>query len=233
MSGLIDKWMQHRVYEWNSDLFVRKKQRRNNKCSPKQAIEALDFVKERFWELCPHTKIVSDEDTYVVVQRKINGATLSQLNTQNLSKTTLESLVRFLQICEWILLEENIEFDILGYQGEEIKNQDGNPWRRYDDKFLASQNWISRKYYLAINTVLYLFYRIKSLVKNFSTSIFESSNLMIDKNKGLFLVDNIYVQNPWGETIFHSLSITRKLENYIWIKYNQFKVKQQLKKLPN
>ena len=222
MSLLLDKWMQHRVYEWNSDLFVRKEQRKSNNYSPQEVQSALDFVKEKFWEFCPKTKIVSNEESYVIIQKRIDGKTLQDFDISLLSEDTLISLQKILKIYEDILLD-GFNFDIMWMQ----KNAP-EWWRIYDDDFLAQHNIFIRKYYVVINIFNYIYH----CLRRFNQDIFESSNLMLDIESNVFLVDNVFIEKDPQTWIEKSITFMRHAWRYGWLKKNQIMLSQKIKKTP-
>ncbi len=222
MSLLLDKWMQHRVYEWNSDLFVRKQQRKSNNYSPQEVQSVLDFVKEKFWEFCPKTKIVSNGESYVIIQKRIDGKTLQDFDISLLSEDTLISLQKILKIYEDILLD-GFNFDIMWMQ----KNAP-EWWRIYDDDFLAQYNIFTRKYYVIINTFNYIYH----CLQRFNQDIFESSNIMLDIESNVFLVDNVFIEKHPQTWIEKSITFMRHAWRYVWLKKNQIMLSQKIKKTP-
>jgi len=224
MSTFIDKWMQHRVYEWNSNLFVRKKQRQENNYTPQEVLDALDFVKSRFWNFCPNTKIVSDETHYVVIQKRIAWKNLCDCDDSVFSREVLISLKEILNICEKILLKDKINFDIIGMQEDSNKS-----WRIYDDNFLWQRHPFIRKYYIIINILSYFC----KCFKLFNKNIKDSSNLMLEFENNsykLFLVDNVFIQDKEKMVLDKYIYAIKYLWKYLWLKKNQVILSRQIKK---
>lgn len=62
----------------------------------------------------PETRLVGNEQSYKIIQKKIQGEVLGLLDESSLSRNTLEHIAQLIQKYEQYTSEENEFFDIIG-----------------------------------------------------------------------------------------------------------------------
>jgi hypothetical protein len=196
---LLASWAQHDVYKGNNPRYIFKLPKANSTLLTVHISEIqkyCSFLQKYFWKFMPRTRIISYIWWYAVVQERINGRILREIDPQMLSNDTLEQLMELINIWHHIAVENLFDIDVFWQHADDMmkieKKFEGIT--QYLDAMIASgsQRIVPKILLRMLSIIRYVNHHY---ISHFYVhrDFFSSSNIMIDKNWWVFFVDNAWL----------------------------------------
>jgi len=166
---ILGEWKHHKVVESKNSQFVIKLSK-NLVFNIDDILSGTEYIDQILWSYTPNTKIKHTKSGYIVKQERIHGPELAQTEARTIDDTELVRLVEIINIAIQSIVETWINVDLMW------------PLYKLSWKDLMSSNKLVR--YLHI--IPYII------------NIFNSLNLMTNKDWEIFYVDNVGArEKPW------------------------------------
>lgn len=194
---LLASWAQHDVYEGNNPQYVIKLPKKNSSLLIVDISEIQNycsFLQKHFWKFMPKTKIIPCEWWYWVVQEKINGKILREVDPKTLSYDTLVQLEELITTWHQLAVEELLDIDIFWKRIDKIANIEKKfeKFAKYVEQVLINPQVQKIFPEILLKTIYFAQYINYHYIWHFYVynDFFSSSNIMIDETWWVFFVDN-------------------------------------------
>ena len=160
---LVWEWGDHIVQAWRSKKYIRKFPK---KLLHEDVVDNFNLMMRELGEFMPQTRLIISWDSYIVVQRKVEGRILNELKEEELTPKVVSQLEELLDKVIELNKSHNVSVDLLWPVMETY-------WK---------PRWYLRNKSLIIRQI-HVFMYMRDILKSF--------NIMVDENGMVYLVDNV------------------------------------------